>query len=130
MLRGMAYQLRPDAARTARLEQAAAQIVARLAATNVQLAVVFGSLARGEAGPQSDLDLLLVRSTEAPFIRRADDLAEALDVPVALDVLVYTPEVFAALSVSSRFVREALATGRTIYEAGLAERGQSLAAPG
>jgi predicted nucleotidyltransferase len=126
----MAYQLRPDAARTARLEQAAAQIVARLAATNVQLAVVFGSLARGEAGPGSDLDLLLVRSTAAPFIRRADDLAEALDVSVALDVLVYTPEEFATLRVSSPFVREALATGRTIYEAGSAERGQSLAAPG
>lgn len=126
----MGYRLRPDPVRAARLERALAQIIVRLPATDVQLAVVFGSLARDEVGPGSDLDLLLVRPTGERFIKRAEDLAAVLDVPVGLDVLVYTPEEFARLRIQSPFIRQALATGRIVYEAKPRDRSEPVAPPG
>jgi predicted nucleotidyltransferase len=126
----MGYRLRPDPVRTARLEQALAQIVARLPATDVQLAVVFGSLARDDVGTTSDLDLLLVRPTDERFVKRTEDLSAVLDVPVGLDVLVYTPEEFARLRNESPSIRQALATGRTVYEAQPRDRSEPVAPPG
>jgi len=40
----------------------------------VQRAIVFGSLARGEATRRSDLDLIVVMDTDKRFLDRYDDL--------------------------------------------------------
>jgi predicted nucleotidyltransferase len=51
-----------------------------------------GSYARGDWGPGSDVDIIvIVRETTAPFERRALDW-DATDLPVPADVLVYTPD--------------------------------------
>lgn len=113
----MGYQLRPNPDQTARLQRVLEQIVERLASTDVQLAVLFGSLARGEVGACSDIDLLVVRPTDERFVRRADDLASLFDAPVGLDILVYTPEEFEGLKSENPLIREACATGKVIYEA-------------
>jgi len=59
---------------------------------------LFGSRARGEAGPDSDYDLLLVVSDDAPPERRRSRLAyEVLrGTGVAADVLVWTRQAFEA----------------------------------
>ncbi len=64
----------------------------------VESAWLFGSLARGDYGPDSDIDLILVAETEVPFTRRPalfDDLYERFP---ALDALVYTPSEFKRLT--------------------------------
>ena len=61
-------------------------------------AIVFGSWARGNADGFSDLDLAVVMDTDLPRPERGLALATQLDhaLPVVVDVLVYTPEEFAA----------------------------------
>ncbi len=59
-------------------------------------AVAFGSYARGSADGYSDLDLVVVLSTDRPNSERWLLLRELLDaLPVPVDLLVYTPEEFA-----------------------------------
>ncbi|MDQ3698977.1 MAG: nucleotidyltransferase domain-containing protein [Gemmatimonadota bacterium] len=55
--------------------------------------IVFGSYARGDAGPDSDLDLMVEMESDLPLPERAmriDDLFAERG--WALDVWVYTPE--------------------------------------
>ena len=78
--------------------------------------VVFGSLARNEQGPDSDIDLLVV----LPHVKSAHDDAVRImrllrDLPVAVDVLVTDPERLALQSKIPGIVRAALREGRT-YE--------------
>src|SRR2546428_387980 len=53
-------------------------------------AIVFGSVARGEADDASDLDLVIVADTQRPFLERHRDFAGLWDVWPRLDLLVYT----------------------------------------
>lgn len=81
-------------------------------------AIVFGSLARGEASRRSDLDLIVVMDTEQRFLDRYDvllaPLARAFPERM-LDLLIYTPEELERLA-SRRFIARALREGQTIYE--------------
>ena len=55
--------------------------------------ILFGSHARGDAHPQSDVDLLVVFSELADERKTAVDIRRALaDLPMAKDILVATPE--------------------------------------
>lgn len=70
-----------------------AEVVRRLVAAYEPLRIyLFGSVARGEAGPDSDYDLMLIVSDDAPPERRRSRLAyEALrGTGIAADVLVST----------------------------------------
>jgi predicted nucleotidyltransferase len=80
--------------------------------------VLFGSRARGEAGPESDLDVLIVEPTDLPRYRRAPRYLRALvGVFPAKDVVVWTPDEIAAWAgVSNAFITTALREGRTLYE--------------
>ncbi len=77
----------------------------RVAAVRPELrrAGYFGSYARGDWGPGSDLDLLLIveRSTE-PFERRGAAW-DVTDLPVPADVLVYTEVEWQKLAQRTRF---------------------------
>jgi predicted nucleotidyltransferase len=58
--------------------------------------ILFGSRARGEAGPDSDIDLLVVMAVEGSAYERGLEVSLALpDGPVPVDVIVTTPEDFA-----------------------------------
>ncbi|MHB0871676.1 MAG: nucleotidyltransferase domain-containing protein [Chloroflexota bacterium] len=76
-----------------------AEIVGRLVdAYQPERVYLFGSVARGEAGPDSDYDLLVVVPDDAPAERKRSGLAyEALrGTGVAADVLVCTHSYFEA----------------------------------
>ena len=61
-----------------------------------QQIILFGSHARGEAGPDSDVDLLVVMPVRRSVRDKRLAIREALhDVPLPLDLLVATPEDFA-----------------------------------
>jgi predicted nucleotidyltransferase len=57
--------------------------------------ILFGSHARGDAHPDSDVDLLIVMSVTGSKRQKAVKIGVALhDIPVAKDVIVVTPEEF------------------------------------
>lgn len=94
-------------------------MVERLKTLGARRIILFGSLARGDTGKRSDLDLIVVLDDAPPrFLDRLALVDEALkerDVP--LDVLVYTSEELAELSRTRSFVRRAVREGRVLYEA-------------
>jgi len=84
--------------------------------------ILFGSHARGEAGPDSDLDLLIVQSCEAAAGRtRWQELRRLREVlrpfRIAKDFLLYRPEEFAFWRGSlNHVVGRAVREGIVLYE--------------
>ncbi len=95
------------------------EIVQRLvAAVDPDRIKLFGSRARGDARPHSDVDLLIVKDSEESLGRRLVRAQLAvMDVGVPADVLWYTPqEVEGWAEVKSHVVSRALREGRVLYE--------------
>ena len=81
-------------------------------------AVLFGSLARGEASRHSDLDLIVVKETDARFLDRYDEILRDITEAVSgydVDLLIYTPQELARMA-QRPWIATALKEGRTIYE--------------
>ena len=84
--------------------------------SEIELIVLFGSLARGDAVPGSDADLLIVvsHSTEA-FLERAVRYRPA-GIGVGIDVVAYTREELAELlAAGNAFVQQALREGVVLF---------------
>ena len=56
--------------------------------------ILFGSRARGDFLPHSDIDLIIVGDFKQPFIKRADLIYRFHDFKVGLDAFCYTREEF------------------------------------
>ncbi|MGO9567170.1 MAG: nucleotidyltransferase domain-containing protein [Desulfomonilaceae bacterium] len=85
---------------------------------HVLRAIVFGSVARGEASRRSDLDLIIVQNTEKRFLDRYDGFLSEIvrAVPgMDVDVLIYTPQELALIS-GRPLIKTALTEGKVIYE--------------
>lgn len=82
----------------------------------VREAWFFGSYVSGNFGPDSDIDLMLVAETEAPFHTRAFAFEDLLDIGPRMDILVYTPEEFSRLTAdpSPGFWRNVVKTMRRL----------------
>ena len=79
--------------------------------------IVFGSMASGEVGPWSDIDLVIVQQTDLPFMKRLRQVRQLLKPRVGTDILVYTPSEFEQLRQERPFVREEiLEKGIVLYE--------------
>jgi uncharacterized protein len=94
------------------------EIVRRILAIGNPLKIVmFGSRARGDSSPVSDLDLLIMEESSLPRWRRALPYVRALaDVFPAIEVMVWTPEEAQEWSeVPAAFITTALHEGKTIY---------------
>lgn len=100
----------------ARLDSAAGRLMA--AQPEVLQITLFGSLARGDAAPGSDADLLIiVRDGAARFLERAVALSPYFDgVGVGCDLFVYTESEVSRLATSRSIVRTALEEGMRIGE--------------
>jgi predicted nucleotidyltransferase len=80
--------------------------------------ILFGSQARGDARPNSDFDVLVIKQSDEPRYRRSARLYAALaDLPVEVEVMVYTPEEVKEWSaVPQAFISTAVREGTTVYE--------------
>jgi len=80
--------------------------------------ILFGSYARGEARPTSDLDLLVIADSTIPRHRRSATLYGALSkILLPMDIVVFTPEEVQEWSgVRQAFVTTAVREGRVLYE--------------
>ena len=78
----------------------------------------FGSYARGDWGPGSDLDILLiVEGSDEPFERRAAQW-DATGLPVPVELLVYTKAEWERLPQGGRFYRTVMRETIWVYDRG------------
>lgn len=83
-----------------------------------QYVILFGSTARGDTDAASDLDVLVVKDTQEPFVHRLETMAALCPLGIHADILVYTPDEL-RLMVADRnpFILRALDEGKVVYEA-------------
>ena len=79
----------------------------------VEKIILFGSQARADADEMSDIDLIIVKETDKPFVRR---MVEAPFFSVPSDIFVYTPEEFRQMQENENpFIASALENGKVLY---------------
>ena len=106
------------------LEQGLAAVVAQLRDLGARKVILFGSLARGDTGPWSDLDLIVVMPSSLSTREWMREVEYNLPVyaeverGVACDFLVYSEEDLQAMLPTSHFLRHALKEGKVVYEKG------------
>lgn len=95
--------------------QALAADVARV--FDPEQVVLFGSHARGDAGPHSDVDLLVVMEHEGRNREKALEILMTLDPPFGVDILVREPAEFRSrIESGDWFAHEILTEGRVLHE--------------
>lgn len=95
------------------------EIVRRIvAATDPDKIIVFGSRARGDHRPDSDIDILVIKESSEPRYKRSRGLYGMLsDIMVGVDIVVYTPDEVREWQGARRaFVTTAVREGKVLYE--------------
>ena len=104
-------------------EDTLTRLVAALRAGDPERIYLVGSWARGEEDELSDLDVVVIQRSTQPFLERLREVARFLPTNMgAVDVLVYTPEEFAAMQ------RDENAFAQTVCEEGVLIYGREAAA--
>lgn len=87
-----------------------------------KMIVLFGSVARGTADGDSDMDLMVVMDTDEKHTRRSSDVQMALwrrKIVVDADIIVVTPEEYEENKGNEHsFIHEIVSTGKIVFEAG------------
>jgi len=80
--------------------------------------ILFGSYAKGDPTPDSDLDLLVITATDLPHRKRAVALQLFFrPMPCAMDILVFTPEEIAKWNGTVNHIATiAIQAGKVLYE--------------
>lgn len=82
-----------------------------------QKIILFGSVAGGKFGEDSDIDLLIIKESKKRRVDRIGEILNLVERQLPLDPLVYTPLEFRKrLAIGDPFLKEVLATGKLIYE--------------
>jgi uncharacterized protein len=90
------------------------KVVAEFAPERV---ILFGSYARGDATPDSDVDLLVVMPTRKETIEQAVEIRQRIRRSFPLDLIVKTPrDVVWRLSLQDCFLTTIMTEGKTLYE--------------
>lgn len=107
-----------NAQRYAQLTQALEKILATLISKyQPEKIILFGSLAAGDIGEWSDIDLAIIKDTPKPFVERSEEVALLCLAPVGVDFLVYTPAEFAQmLTDNNPFALEIVNKGKVLYD--------------
>ena len=87
-----------------------------------KMIVLFGSVARGTADGDSDMDLMVVMDTDEKHTRRSSDVQMALwrrKIVLDADIIVVTPEEYEENKGNEHsFIHEIVSTGKVVFEAG------------
>ena len=80
--------------------------------------ILFGSHARGDAGPDSDVDLLVVMGVVGSKREKQIELRRSVhDIRIPKDIILVTPEELERQKdISGTVVRPAMREGRALYE--------------
>jgi predicted nucleotidyltransferase len=115
----MVNMIESQLSRRRRLDASLQEMIRRILATGrPHKIILFGSRARGDAGPDSDYDLLLIEPSDLPRYKRAARYRRALvGVAPAKDILVWTPEEVAEWQdVPNAFITTVVREGVVLYE--------------
>ena len=99
------------------LQQELARILESLPLLGIEKAVLIGPMATDQIGSSSDIELVIVHDTGAPFAARPDFFFSHLEPRVGLQAYVYTPEELEELRGSDTPLGRALASGVEVYSA-------------
>lgn len=79
--------------------------------------ILFGSAARGNNKPESDLDLFVVKKTKKQYFDRVFEAMKYLNTDRSVDMIVFTPEEFEKAQNEKRvFIKQVLKYGVNLYE--------------
>jgi len=98
-----------------KIEEMIRRIVAKFDPEKI---ILFGSHARGEAGPESDADLLVVMRYSGSRRKQATEIDLALwGIDLAADILVYSPEEIERYrNLIGTIIHPALREGKVVYD--------------
>ena len=94
-------------------------LIKKLKPLNPEKIILFGSYARGQTGPESDIDLLIIKRTKKkPVDRIAEVLPLIWGLVPNIEPQIFTPDEFSLAVSQNRFfiTEEVLKYGKTIYE--------------
>ena len=96
------------------IDQVVNQIVEKF---KPQKVILFGSHARGNPRPESDVDLLVVMKTQNKKIKQSLEMRRHLGVMFGLDLVVYTSKrLKERVEMGDWFLRDILKEGKVLYE--------------
>lgn len=81
--------------------------------------ILFGSLAWGKFGPDSDIDLMVVKKTKKNYWERAKEFSKNVDtnVDASKDIIIFTPEeIRKRIKLEDDFIKEVIYNGKVVYE--------------
>ncbi len=82
--------------------------------------ILFGSLVNSKIGPDSDIDLLIVKKTTKSFGKRIDEvsiIANGAKIETPKDIIVFTPlELKKRLASGDFFIVDIVNNGKVLYE--------------
>lgn len=82
-----------------------------------QKIILFGSYARGNPRPESDVDLLVVMDTPLKESQQSLEIRRLLGVMFGLDLIVYTPKrLKERVEMGDWFLRDIMEEGKIVYE--------------
>ena len=97
------------------IDQVVEQIVEKF---KPQKIILFGSYARGNPCPESDVDMLVVMDTSLKEVQQAIQICQQIEYRFGLDLIVHTPKYLAErVKMGDWFLRDVLKEGKVIYEA-------------
>ena len=82
-----------------------------------QKIILFGSYARGNPRPESDVDMLVVMETRLREVQQAIQICQQVEYRFGLDLIVHTPKYLSErMKMGDWFVRDILKEGKVLYE--------------
>lgn len=98
------------------IDQVVEQIVEKF---KPQKIILFGSYARGNPRPESDVDLLVIMDTPLKDVQQAIQICQQIEYRFGLDLIVHTPKYLAErIKMGDWFLRDVVKEGKVLYEAG------------
>ncbi len=92
-------------------------IVEALKKYGAQKIMLFGSLAKGNSDEYSDIDIMAIKKTDKPFVKRLREVALLCKLDEPIDILVYTPEEIEEMKKAGNFfIESVLSEGMVLYE--------------
>ena len=83
-----------------------------------QKIILFGSYARGNPRPESDVDMLVIMNTRLKEVQQAIQICQQIEYRFGLDLIVHTPKHLAErLKMGDWFLRDVLKEGKVVYKA-------------
>jgi uncharacterized protein len=96
------------------IDQVVKQIVEKF---KPQKIILFGSYARGNPRPESDVDMLVVMDTSLRDVQQAIQICQQIEYRFGLDLIVHTPKYLAErMKMGDSFLHDVLKEGKTLYE--------------